>query len=299
MTSFTLAHLSDPHLGPVPKPSLSELMGKRGIGYFNWMRNRRLRHSRDEADALVRDIKAQNPDHIAVLGDLINLGLKSEFAPALDWMRGVGSPEHVTLVPGNHDSYVRDTADVFATAWSDYMQSDGTRVARATFPFLQRRGPLALIGLCSAVPKPPFIAAGTLGHDQLSKLDTLLAQLARENLFRVLLIHHPLHSPVNRWHKRLTDASALLALLRKHGVDLVLHGHDHKHSLMWFDGPVRRIPAVGVPSASAVAGHNHFAAAYNLFRISRETDSWRCDWTERGFQSGKDGITELSAQRLA
>lgn len=299
MTPFTLAHLSDPHLGPIPEPSFGELLGKRGIGYFNWMRNRRLRHSRDEADALVRDIKAQNADHIAVLGDLINLGLKSEFAPALAWMHSVGAPERVTLVPGNHDSYVRDTADVFASAWADYMQADGPRIVPAQFPFLQRRGPLALIGVCSAVPKPPLIAAGTLGGGQLAKLDALLAQLADDNLFRVLLIHHPLHSPLSRWHKRLTDASELLALLRKHGVDLVLHGHDHKHSLMWFDGPARRIPAVGVPSASAVAAHNHFASAYNLFRISREADGWRCDWTERGFQSGKDGITELSVQRLA
>lgn len=298
MTPFTLAHLSDPHLGPVPKPSFGELLGKRGIGYFNWMRNRRLRHSRHEADALVRDIKAQNADHIAVLGDLINLGLKAEFAPALDWMRSVGSPAYVTLVPGNHDSYVRETADTFATAWADYMQGDGERAVPAAFPFLQRRGPLALIGLCSAVPKPPFIAAGTLGSAQLEKLDGLLASLANDDTFRVLLIHHPLHSPLARWHKRLTDAPALLDILRKHGVDLVLHGHDHKHSLMWFDGP-RRIPAVGVPSASAVAGQNHFAAAYNLFRISREANTWRCDWIERGFQSGKDGISELSTQRLA
>lgn len=299
MTPFTLAHLSDPHLGPIPAPSLGELLGKRAIGYFNWTRNRHLRHSRDEADVLVRDIQAQNADHIAVLGDLINLGLASEFAPALDWMRSVGSPERVTLVPGNHDSYVRETADTFATAWADYMQGDGARNVPATFPFLQRRGPLALIGLSSAVPMPPFIAAGTLGGDQLAKLEALLTQLAGEPLFRVLLIHHPLRSPLARWHKRLTDAPALLDLLRKHGVDLVLHGHDHQHSLMWFDGPAKPIPAVGVPSASAVAGRNHFAAAWNLFRISREADAWRCDWIERGFHPGRTGITELSSQRLA
>lgn len=295
---FLLAHLSDPHLGPVPEPSFRELLNKRAIGYFNWMRNRRLRHSRDEADALVRDIKAQQPDHIAVLGDLINLGLRAEFAPALEWMRTVGPPEHVTLVPGNHDSYVRETADMFASEWIDYMRGDGETLARARFPFVQRRGPLALIGLCSGEPKPPFIASGTLGLDQIAMLDAILEQLAAETVFRVLLIHHPLRSPLSRWHKRLTDAPALLDLLRKHGVELVLHGHDHKHSLMWFDGPSHRIPAVGVPSASAVAAHNHFAAAWNLFRIERAENAWRCDWIERGFQPKSEGIRQLSAQRL-
>lgn len=299
MTAFTLAHLSDPHLGPVPKPRTSELLNKRAIGYFNWMRNRRLRHSRDETDALVRDVKAQQPDHIAVTGDLINLGLASEFAPARNFLDTVGPPDQVTLVPGNHDSYVHDTADIFASAWADYMQDDRKAQMPAAFPFLQRRGPLALIGLCSAVPKPPFFATGTLGSDQLTALDAILGQLQTEDLFRVLLIHHPLQSSVSHWHKRLTDAGDLLALLQEYGVDLVLHGHDHKHSLMWFDGPVRPIPAVGVPSASAVTGRNHFAAAYNLFRIARENDTWRCDWIERGFQAGQSGINQLSTQRLA
>ena len=41
MASFKLAHLSDPHLPPLPKARLSELAGKRVLGYLNWTRNRR------------------------------------------------------------------------------------------------------------------------------------------------------------------------------------------------------------------------------------------------------------------
>ena len=82
--------------------------------------------------------------------------------------------------------------------------------------------------------------------------------------------------------KRLTDSQALLALLKRHGVELVLHGHDHVHSTIWIDGPQGKIPAVGVPSASALAHGRYPAAAYNLFRVQREGDAWRCEQTVRG-----------------
>ena len=63
---------------------------------------------------------------------------------------------------------------------------------------------------------------------------------------------------------------ALRALLKQHGVELVLHGHDHIHSTMWLEGAGRQIPAVGVPSASSIA-HGHYpAAAFNLFSIARD-----------------------------
>jgi hypothetical protein len=38
---FTLAHISDIHLGPMPDLSILELMSKRITGYVNWHRNRR------------------------------------------------------------------------------------------------------------------------------------------------------------------------------------------------------------------------------------------------------------------
>ena len=69
------------------------------------------------------------------------------------------------------------------------------------------------------------------------------------------------------------------ALLKQYGVELILHGHDHVHSTMWFDGPDRPIPAIGVPSASALAHGRYPAAAYNLFSIWRDGGAWRCEQT--------------------
>jgi 3',5'-cyclic AMP phosphodiesterase CpdA len=295
MAAFTLAHLSDPHLPPLPGVRLSDLAGKRALGYLNWTRNRRKFHKRDVLDALVSDMHAQSPDHIAITGDLVNLALEAEFAPSLAWLGRVGAPDSVTVIPGNHDAYVRETQHRFAEAWRDYLAGDDATDGGITFPSIRRRGPLALISVSSAVPTPPLMATGRLGRTQLQALERMLAQLAGEQVFRVLLIHHPLRS--HSRFKRLTDASELLAIVRRHGVELILHGHDHVHSTIWVDGPNGAIPAVGVPSASAVAHSRYPAAAYNLFSIARDNDAWRCEQVVRGFKENAD-MQELTRARL-
>jgi 3',5'-cyclic AMP phosphodiesterase CpdA len=248
-------------------------------------------------DALMADLRAQSPDHVAVTGDLVNVALEAEFAPSLGWLKSIGSPRDVSLVPGNHDAYVASTWPRCGDLWRDYMRGDdAAAAANVRFPYLRRRGPLLLISASTAVPTAPFMATGKLGHDQLAALAALLSRHARDDCFRVLLIHHPLRS--SRRHKRLTDAAALLDILRTHGVHLILHGHDHKHSLMWFDGPTGQIPAVGVPSASAAVDGVHDPAAYNLFRIEKASNRWRCHWTVRGFATSIAGVGELRQQEL-
>lgn len=280
MAAFTLAHLSDPHLPPLPAVRLSDLLGKRALGYLNWTRNRHKYHRREVLDALMADLQAQAPDQIAVTGDLVNLALEAEFAPARAWLESVGPTDRVTVIPGNHDAYVRATRHRFAETFEDYLRSDAAPDGNVAFPQLRRRGPLALISTSSAVPTLPMMATGWLGRSQLDALERMLAGLAAVPAYRVLLIHHPLRSDAPS--KRLTDSAALLALLQRHGVELVLHGHDHIHSTTWIDGPSGKIPIIGVPAASAIAHGRHPAAAYNLFSIEREGDAWRCEQTVRG-----------------
>jgi 3',5'-cyclic AMP phosphodiesterase CpdA len=95
---FTLAHLSDPHLAPLPWPTPLELLSKRGLGYINWLRKRRSIHRPETLAALVADLKRQAPDHIAVTGDLVNLSLSNEFGSALAWLETLGSPRDVTAI---------------------------------------------------------------------------------------------------------------------------------------------------------------------------------------------------------
>jgi 3',5'-cyclic AMP phosphodiesterase CpdA len=295
MAAFTLAHLSDPHLPPMPAPRLRDLAGKRALGYLNWQRNRQSVHRREVLDALVSDMQAQSPDQIAVTGDLVNIALEAEFAPARAWLESVGAPDRVTVVPGNHDAYVRATQHRFAQAYGDYLRGDEASDGGVAFPILRRRGPLALISTSSAVPTPPLMATGRLGPMQMEALERLLSRLAAEQAFRVLLIHHPLRSDSRI--KRLTDSADLLALLKRHGVELVLHGHDHVHSTIRIDGPRGTIPVVGVPSASALAHGRYPAAAYNLFSIAREGAAWRCEQTIRGFDDALQ-VRQISRTRL-
>ena len=196
MAAFTLAHLSDPHLAPLPAARLARTRRQAcARAICNWTRTRHKYHRREVLDALVADLRAQRPDHIAVTGDLVNLALEAEFAPARAWLESIGDCEHVTVIPGNHDAYVRATQHRFAEMCGDYLRGDGALTAGpVTFPFLRRRGPLALIGVSSAVPTPPLMATGWLGQAQLDALDGILSQLSAEPAFRVLLIHHPLRS---------------------------------------------------------------------------------------------------------
>ena len=290
---FVLAHLSDPHLGPLPTPPALELLSKRGLGFLNWLRKRRAIHRPEVLAKIVADLKAQSPDHIAVTGDLVNLSLSNEFAPARAWLETLGASDTVTLVPGNHDAYVRAAAGCGARYWGEYMRGD----AGEDFPFVRRRGPLALIGLSTSLPTLPLAATGRLHGDQLARLGGILDALADEGRFRVVLIHHPPTEGAN-YFRRLTDAEAVRAVLREHGAELVLHGHHHEASLVRLHGPRGAIPCIGVPSASGAPGHKEDPASYNLYAIEGHSDGWRCTVITRGFARASDAISELDRQTL-
>jgi len=276
---FTLAHLSDPHLAPLPGPHWSELIGKRVTGYINWQRKRRSIHLAAKLSSVVSDLRTQSPDHIAVTGDIANIALPAEFARGRDWLESLGHGPDVTFVPGNHDIYVREAAALAERQWGAYLCDDK---GVGGFPFVRRRGPIALIGLSSGVPTAPLLATGWLGTKQLAELAAVLSKLKDEDIFRVILIHHPPVSAARR-HKRLLDAAVLMRVIAAHGAELLLHGHDHRHMVNWLEGPNgTRVPAVGVPSASSSLTGDKNAAGYNLYRIQGTRGAWRCDVTSRG-----------------
>ena len=110
--AITIAHLTDVHLGPIAGFTPRYWNLKRALGYANWRRNRRPAYQRAVLDRIVVDLAAQAPDHIAVTGDLTNIGLPQEHINALSWLQGVGPPERVSVIPGNHDIYSRLGGDI-------------------------------------------------------------------------------------------------------------------------------------------------------------------------------------------
>ena len=125
---FTLAHLSDPHL-PMPHARPLELIGKRATGYFNWWRSRVHLHVPEALAGIVADIKKQQPDHIALTGDLVNVALPQEFRRAADWLAAFDGPDRITVIPGNHDVYVHVTWKETMGLWGAYIASDGAAPA--------------------------------------------------------------------------------------------------------------------------------------------------------------------------
>ena len=81
--TLLLAHLSDPHIGPLPKPRPRDLIGKRLTGYLNWQRRDKI-HDMDVLTRLVADMHAHRPDHIMMTGDVMNIGLPAEFPTEQD-----------------------------------------------------------------------------------------------------------------------------------------------------------------------------------------------------------------------
>ena len=278
---FVLAHLSDPHLGLVAAPRLRELVGKRITGFINLTRNRTRNHQAWVLDALIEDLRAQGPDHIAVTGDLVNIALRSEFVRAREWLEGLGDPARVSLVPGNHDAYVDLPVEAGMGQWAAYMSGDDHRGGGLHFPYVRRRAHVAIIGVSSAISTAPLMATGRIGRDQLQRLGAVLSDLERERRFRVVLIHHPPVPGASSRHKRLTDARKFCRLIGQCGAELILHGHNHtdmRHSL---PGPHGAVPVIGVPAASSAGLEGHTPAQYNLVRIRAGGPAVRCELIAR------------------
>ena len=285
-----LAHLSDAHIGPIPRPKLRELLGKRATGYANWLHKRSRLHDMGVLTRLVADLRAQRPDHVMMTGDVVNIGLPAEIAAAREWLAELGSPSDVSFSPGNHDAYVPGAAPLLAEAFASWTTGDD---GLSDFPYLRRRAGVALIGLTSGVPTAPFVASGRLGVEQLAKLESLLDMTKREGLARVVMVHHPPYRGGARPLRGLDDASDFEDVIVRQGAELVVHGHNHTQALRFLLGPDGEVPVVGVASASARLGAHYPSAAYHLYEITREGDRIRIVARARGLSETSEAIVDL------
>ncbi len=297
---FRLAHISDVHLGPLPGLTYRELASKRVVGYVNWQRNRR-RHMHDAViDTIVTDLKASAPDHLAVTGDLVNLALDGEIEMARHWLETLGSPHDVSVVPGNHDAYVPGAFDKSCRSWAAWMTGDdvNTPVDRHSFPYLRVRDNIALIGVSTARATAPFMANGFFREGQAQRLGRMLDATSERGLFRVIMIHHPPVRGAVSQYKRLFGIALFQKIVRRHGAELILHGHSHDPSLFFIGGRGTKIPAVGVAAAGQGPGDRHPAAQYNLIDIDGDKGNWQVRLTRRGLTGPALPPSELQVLEL-
>lgn len=291
---FRLAHISDIHLGPLPDMTMRQLASKRITGYVNWQTRRGRNHKGDVSGHILKAIAEVKPSHVAVTGDLINLGHESEIEGARFWLQTIGEPEDVSVVPGNHDAYVPGSLARIHRAWKPWMQGDVPDETDTPFPYLRVRGSVALIGISSARATAPFLATGFFRKSQARALDELLTETRKRNLFRVIMIHHPPLRRASAYHKRLVGASLFRHVVRKQGAELILHGHTHLPTLGWIKRDEISVPVVGVAAAGQEHGGMRPAAQFNLFDIDGQTGNWQVTLTRRGLVPGTEDVRELS-----
>ena len=271
---ISLGHISDLHATPVRVDRVGDFASKRLLGLLSWRVRRGAVHRAEVLDALIDDIRGEAPHHVVVTGDLTNVSTAPEFGAARAWLERLGSPEQISIVPGNHDAYVEVPRDLSWDLWGAYLNSDeGESPGR--FPTLRRRGPVAIVGVSSAVPTRPFRATGRVGPEQLERLEKLLFELSNSSLCRVVSIHHPVTPGAVSSRRRLEDAGELRAVLSRTGADLVLHGHGHRTHFDRVAGPRGPIPVVGARSASDVGSRPDKRAQWHLYEIEPTADARR------------------------
>lgn len=284
---WVLAHLSDLHLAHTAGLRLHDLHGKQLLGWLRWQLKRRFRQDEGLLTTLACELQQSLPDHIAITGDLCHLSLAAEFRAARNWLASLGDPSRCSLVFGNHDQYV-------ATDWAHscglllpWLQGDDRPAPKnrpaqldTLFPLLQRRRNIALISLNTARPTALHLASGRIGRKQLERLQQLLVALEGQQLFRILLLHHPPAQGAGTLSRRrgLDDGAELRALLAEHGVELVLSGHTHRSFSDALPGPHGPIPLFGAPSITSVESGGHKRSSYSLFTICPAQDG-RSGWT--------------------
>lgn len=274
-----IAHLSDLHLLDLEGAVPFRLLNKRLTGYLNLRFRRHSIHKPLPVLAAAREIRRLEIDHVVITGDVSNLALEREFAMVrrfLDSDLGF-SPDRVSLVPGNHDAYTKGAhrSRRFAQSFAPYLRSDlnlgEAESAESPFPFVHLRGPVALIGLSTACPRPPLVASGRLGAAQLKGLERLLAHPEVRKRTPVVLQHHPWHNPASRTKtllEGLGDAAAEGHLLRGVASGLLLHGHLHRRIHRRLPTEQGHIDAVGATSASLLHDSDERMAGFNVYEIA-------------------------------
>ncbi len=269
-----LAHLSDLHVLSLDKVGVHRFFNKRATGYANLRFRRNHIHRPGHVRAILREIARLKVDHVIITGDLTNLALESEFEAVRQMLKTeLGMPsDALSIVPGNHDFYTRgaERSGRFLNYFGEFASTD-LPVGEAVFPFVRLRGPLAIIGLNTALARAPLLATGRVGTPQLEALARILAhpELARRT--PVILGHHPVYNPEDARKRLMTgleDADLLARALTRVEEGLFLHGHLHTRAHRTSKTGAGNIDIIGATSASLQHEDPMRNAGFNVYRFA-------------------------------
>ena len=295
--AFRIAHVSDVHvLSRLSAEWRRMLFNKRITGWANVVLRRGRVYRREYLRAVLEEAAAR-ADHVVVAGDITNMAHESESLEARRLLDEVARRVEVTVVPGNHDIYLpavgreRRFPHHFAPFVTSERPGLAVRLPAGDYPLLKVRGPAAIVGLSSAVPRPPFVSGGVLGREQLAALGRLLALPEVASRTPVVLVHHP---PVDgrsrfaRLRDGLLDADRLRSVVDGLPRGLLLFGHVHARSRVALRTSTGSLDVVSASGAALDHPDPRVRAGFNLYEIAGDgavarIESYALDASGTGF----------------
>ena len=225
----SIIHISDLHFHTYPQ-NFQDWKSKRILGAANLFLRRKRYFPFNRAKRLVDLIQKMNWDHLVISGDLTQLALEKEFTSARKTLDPLLSdPKRVTVIPGNHDRYVRQVAgpDLFKKYFGEFFGQKEIHIHRLNSDWV-------IIGWDSAHPNGWSSAAGTVRRSTLKATDDLLKKYPEKTQF-IIVNHYPLTFPEGWKYDRLHELYNLVPvknwILSHYQIRLYLHGHIHKNWL--------------------------------------------------------------------
>lgn len=286
-----LAHVSDLHIRWRPGESgapFARYLNKRVVGWLNLTFNRS--HPLAVLSALVADLRESPPDHLAVTGDFTNLALPGEFARAREFLEATElSAEQVSVIPGNHDTYVRASVGRFEEVLADWLDP---ALGVDAWPRARRVGDLLLVGTQSCVPTPVFQAWGAMGERQLRALSEALE--GDDAPVKLVLVHHPpllAGGKPEKPRRGNRDARGLLEACVGRA-DAILCGHTH-HAFHHVHEGLHVLCAGSSTSSVKALGEG---ATYNRYRIEQ---GQLLGYEVRGYDPSQGRFVHVREERLS
>jgi 3',5'-cyclic AMP phosphodiesterase CpdA len=230
-SSFLIAQLSDIHCGD-------------------------LRFDETLMQNVISEINLANPDLVVIPGDLTAMGYRDQFEIAKSYLQKIKCQQKI-VIAGNHDC-----RNVGYLHFEDVI---GPRHHIQTLPFaIKHSGKLKKkIKLLAVDSNKPDLDDGEIGRE---KYNWIIKEFAKENIFKIFVLHHHLISIPGTGRERniVWDAGDVLEKLKETQVDLVLAGHRHV-PYIW---PIAGMLIVTSGTASTWRTRGYTPPSYNLIEIT-------------------------------
>ncbi len=279
-----LAHFSDIHITHFPLSGAFRLKRLAAVASYSLMgRGQHFNGSDERIATLLADIDAQQVDHALCTGDLTGVSTEAEFAEvARLFGPRLREPERYTVIPGNHDRYVRGAAGLFEKHFAALCEG-------ARFPFIKHVGDVTLVGLDVARPTGLIDSSGLCGEKQRGELLELLTDPSLRSRFVVLALHYGLLRSEGQRDARahgLRDDLELMELIDRADVtvDLVLHGHMHRPYII----NTKRRTVINAGSATDLHVKQFGYHVYDIDPMAHRVRVERRVWNGSGYTAAPD-----------